>query len=116
MGIRTIEATEISCQRCQKTLIVKHWRDARNHGWAVPADGQMQLCPECVLIHKGMIMATAIPAGSLADRLPGEPTLDTPARVSLREIQPRTDYAGRDTRLGSLPGRKTTRWIDRDRS
>ena len=72
MGIRTVEACEVSCQRCPKTVLVAHWQDARDHGWCVPVDGQLQLCPECLLIQKGMLLATAISVGSAKDKLPGQ--------------------------------------------
>lgn len=28
MGIKTITATEVSCQRCHKKLLVENWQDA----------------------------------------------------------------------------------------
>ena len=48
MGIHYIEAAEVQCQRCKATILVRHWQDARQHNWAVPCDGNVQLCPDCV--------------------------------------------------------------------
>lgn len=72
MGIETVTAVKVSCQKCEATILVAQWQDAREHGWAVPCDGQLQLCPRCLLVQKGILMATAVPAGSLAAKLPGE--------------------------------------------
>ncbi len=61
MAIRHIEVAEVECQRCQATILVKDWRDARDHGWAVPCDGHLQLCPKCVEFQRGVLSATAVP-------------------------------------------------------
>lgn len=61
MGIKTIDANEVLCQKCDTTIIVAHWQDARKHGWVVPCDGALQLCPRCADVHRGMLMATAVP-------------------------------------------------------
>ncbi len=47
MGIRTVKATEVSCQRCTRTILVEHWWEANQRDWVVPSDGHLQLCPEC---------------------------------------------------------------------
>ena len=72
MALKYIGAFEVSCQLCDATILLKKWQDAREHGWAVPCDGLLQLCPRCVIFRKGVLSATAIPIGSLADKLPGE--------------------------------------------
>jgi hypothetical protein len=46
--------------------LVPSWRDAKHHGWAVPSDGHLQLCPDCLKAHKDGLTASAVPAGSLA--------------------------------------------------
>ncbi len=71
MGLKTIEACEVTCQKCGRTLIVKEWPMARDHGWAVPADGQLQLCPVCVAYQKGLLNATAIRPDLEPGQLPG---------------------------------------------
>ena len=60
MSIETISASKITCQHCPATLIVEKWQDARNHGWAVPNDGQLQLCPVCLENHKRRLMKDAV--------------------------------------------------------
>jgi len=72
MGIETIQACRVTCQNCKAEVIVEKWVQARALGWAVPCDGRLQLCPNCVIYQKGVLSATAIPAGSLANKLPGE--------------------------------------------
>ena len=72
MGIKTVTKIQVGCQDCEATILVDHWHDAREHGWAVPADGMLQLCPVCVRIRQAVLMATAVPVGLLADKLPGE--------------------------------------------
>jgi hypothetical protein len=62
MGVERIEASKVTCQRCDAAIIVEKWWDARKHGWAVPRDGQVQLCPTCLAYHKGILSAIAIPA------------------------------------------------------
>ena len=59
MGIKTIQASEVSCQKCEATILVKHWTDAKTHGWVVPCDGHLQLCPFCAAFQKGVLFATA---------------------------------------------------------
>ena len=61
MGIKTIQADEVSCQRCNETIIVRNWWQARKLGWTVPCDGLLHLCPKCSLIQKGVLLATAVP-------------------------------------------------------
>lgn len=62
MGIRMIEATEVSCQQCDATVLVKHWRDARHSGWVVPTDGQLHLCPDCAQARIDEVFAAAVPS------------------------------------------------------
>lgn len=62
MGIKTVEASEVSCQKCEATILVKHWTDARLQGWAVPCDGQLQLCPTCLAHQKRVVFATSLPS------------------------------------------------------
>ncbi len=62
MGLEAIDAWKVSCQRCEETIVVEEWQDARKHGWAVPSDGHLHLCPKCVEFHKGVLSATAVPA------------------------------------------------------
>lgn len=70
MGFKDVDACEVSCQRCEATILVKKWSDARDHGWVVPCDGLLQLCPKCVVVHKAQLSAVAVPIGSLADKFP----------------------------------------------
>ena len=72
MGITTLTADKVTCQNCDATILVEHWQDARKVGWAVPCDGHLQLCPLCAQYRRGQLSATAIPIGSLAEKLPGE--------------------------------------------
>ncbi len=60
MGIRHIEVAEVSCQNCDATILVRNWRDAAEHGWAVPSDGHLQMCPECIPKYKAGIFAEAL--------------------------------------------------------
>lgn len=62
LSIKHIEVAEVGCERCDKTIVVHKWTDARNHGWAVPCDGHLQLCPACVQFEKGVLSATAVNA------------------------------------------------------
>ena len=71
MAIRHVTVAEVECQRCKKTLLVKKWTDARDHGWAVPADGHLQLCPLCTEYRRGELMATAIPIQEAPRQEPG---------------------------------------------
>lgn len=57
----------VSCQRCGREIIVPKWRDAEQYGWAVPADGNLQLCPECLPEYKEEIIAGAVRIGDDAD-------------------------------------------------
>ena len=59
MGIRHIEVAEVSSQKCDEVILVENWRDAAKHGWAVPPDGHLQLCPICLRVHKAVMLATA---------------------------------------------------------
>jgi hypothetical protein len=59
MSIETIQASKVTCQQCPATIVVADWRDARKFGWAVPSDGQMQLCPVCLENHKQRLMRSA---------------------------------------------------------
>ena len=61
MGIESISASKVTCQRCDAVIIVEKWWDARKHGWAVPCDGQLQLCPTCVAYERGVMSALAVP-------------------------------------------------------
>lgn len=56
MGIDFIHAWEVTCQHCPVTIVVAQWRDAAKHGWAVPVDGALQLCPACLANHKARLM------------------------------------------------------------
>ncbi len=58
MSIRTITASEVGCQRCDATIVVSQWRQAAKHGWAVPVDGHLQLCPACLKRLKAAIGIT----------------------------------------------------------
>lgn len=60
MGIRGVDAVEVSCQNCTATILVKEWPYAARHGWAVPSDGHLQLCPDCVLKQKADFKAESI--------------------------------------------------------
>ncbi len=60
MSIHTITAEKVTCQQCDNTIIVEQWRDAAKHGWAVPTDGGLQLCPLCLDVHKAGLIARAI--------------------------------------------------------
>ncbi len=61
MGIKTVHATVVSCQHCPATILVENWRDAGRHGWAVPVDGHLQLCPRCLESHKRRIFKASKP-------------------------------------------------------
>ncbi len=51
-GCKTVDVTEVSCQRCTAIILVPQGRDAKEHGWCVPSDGHLRLCPSCVAAHK----------------------------------------------------------------
>lgn len=57
MGIKSINASLVSCQRCPSTILVVQWWDAAQSGWAVPSDGHLQLRPECVAKQKAAFSA-----------------------------------------------------------
>ena len=48
----TVTAAEVGCDNCEETIVLPHWRDAAEHGWCVPSDGHLQLCPACLADHK----------------------------------------------------------------
>ena len=73
MGIREITVSEVSCQKCEATILVRNWWDARDHGWAAPSYGGLQLCPTCLQRHIDMLMATAL----------------TPEQIRLQEAEKR---------------------------
>lgn len=56
MSIDLIDAWEVTCQHCPASIVVAQWRDAAKHGWAVPVDGALQLCPACLVTHKARLM------------------------------------------------------------
>ncbi len=60
MGIKTVHATEVSCQHCPATILVHQWREAAGFGWAVPSDGQLQLCPRRLVAHKERLAESAV--------------------------------------------------------
>ena len=60
VGIKTVQAVEVGCNHCPGTILVEHWRDASKFGWAVPVDGQLQLCPRCLEAHKRAIFGDAV--------------------------------------------------------
>ena len=60
MGIKMIQACEVSCQKCPATIVVLDWRDAEKWGWAVPCDGGLQLCPCCLARHTEAVFAAMI--------------------------------------------------------
>lgn len=67
MGIKTIEAAEVSCNHCPETIVVRLWEDAAQHGWGVPSEGHFQLCPSCLAKHKRALFGSAaVPDDSLA--------------------------------------------------
>lgn len=59
MGIDFFHAWEVTCQHCPASIVVAQWRDAAKHGWAVPVDGALQLCPACLANHKARLMELA---------------------------------------------------------
>ncbi len=77
MGILSVTASIVTCQRCEATILVKKWVDARKHGWTVPCDGLLQLCPLCTKYHEGVLSATAIPVSGYVPN-----TVKPPGRVS----------------------------------
>lgn len=87
MGIETVTVYRVTCQRCGKALLVDKWTDARDHGWAEPADGQMQLCPLCLEFHRGQMLATAVtPDGRPPDGCNPDPN-DRIAKTAAAEIK-----------------------------
>ena len=68
MGIETIKASKVTCQRCNKSVVLENWRDARHLDWVVPADGQVQMCPLCAAYHMGMLTANAITPEEMKER------------------------------------------------
>ncbi len=83
MSMKTVTMSEVSCQKCGKTEVVKVWRDLRHKGWAVPNDGGLQLCPECLKCHKCEVFTPTKPAESAFQKAVREylytnyPQLDT---------------------------------------